>query len=53
MAREKKRRAHIDVHHFIIFLGAGVYEVLIIPDSCVVDEDVQSSECALCGSNCL
>jgi len=44
MTREKKRCAHIDVHEFIVFLGAGIYEVLVVAHSGVVDEDVDAAK---------
>ena len=45
VTREKKRCAHIDVDEFVVFLGAGIYEVLVVAHTSVVDEDVDATKC--------
>ena len=48
VASEKEAGAHVGSHEVVVVRGRGVHEVLVVPCSGVVDEDVEVAE-GLCG----
>ena len=52
MPREQECRADIGIHHFVIFRGGGIHEVLII-DSGIVYQDVEPPKRVLGDRGCL
>src|SRR5262245_57987336 len=48
MAGEEKRGPHVGVHHLVVVLGTRVGEILVVADTGVVDEDVESSPFVFC-----
>jgi hypothetical protein len=44
MAREKKAALHVRIHQRVILLGTGVDQVLIVPRSRVIDQNIQPAK---------
>src|SRR2546425_7184195 len=48
MAGKEERGTDIAIHHLVIFFSAGIDEWFVIPNSGVVNQDMQCSEVLFC-----